>query len=152
MLLFAFAVSLVTGAAFAWVSRSDAGLTAILVSGPLMGIGVAAMHYTGMAALRMSGSAAYKPAIVAASVAIAVTAATAALWLTFRQHGIWQKLIAAVVMGIAVAGMHYTGMAAAGMGGDHRPILRRIPGIWVGKRRPPRRRAAYDRCMECHAA
>ena len=55
----------VTGAAFAWVSRSDAGLTAILVSGPLMGLGVAAMHYTGMAALRMAGSAAYMPVIVA---------------------------------------------------------------------------------------
>ena len=45
--------------------------------------------------------------------AIAVTAATAALWLTFRRNRPWQKLAAACVMGLAVAGMHYTGMAAA---------------------------------------
>ncbi len=50
---------------------------------------------------------------VGISVLIAVTAATAALWLTFRQISIAQKLVAACVMGIAVAGMHYTGMAAA---------------------------------------
>ena len=103
----------VTGAAFAWVSRAGAGPSALLVSGPLMGIGVAAMHYTGMAAMRIPGDVAYSLPIVALSVGIAITAATAALWLTFRQNGVWQKLLAAVVMGVAVAGMHYTGMAAA---------------------------------------
>lgn len=102
-----------TGAAFAWVSRKGAGTQDILVSGPLMGVGVAGMHYTGMAAMRITGNLAYSLPIVVASVAIAVTAATAALWLTFRHHGVWQKLTAASVMGLAVAGMHYTGMAAA---------------------------------------
>ncbi|MDR7039575.1 PAS domain S-box-containing protein [Methylobacterium sp. BE186] len=103
----------VTGAAFTVVSRPAAGIRAVLVSGPLMGLGVAAMHYTGMAAMRMPGSLAYSPPVVAVSVAIAVTAATAALWLTFRHNSVWQKLAAACVMGVAVAGMHYTGMAAA---------------------------------------
>lgn len=102
-----------TGAAFAWVSRPGAGTRSVLVSGPLMGVGVAAMHYTGMAAMRMPGNLAFSAPIVAASVAIAVIAATAALWLTFRQNEVWQKLAAAAVMGLAVAGMHYTGMAAA---------------------------------------
>ena len=102
-----------TGAAFAWVGRKGAGQGDILLGGPLMGLGVAGMHYTGMAAMRVPGNLAYSPAVVALSVAIAVTAATAALWLTFRQHGVWQKLAAACVMGVAVAGMHYTGMAAA---------------------------------------
>ncbi len=102
-----------TGAAFAWVSRPGAHPRDVLVSGPLMGLGVAAMHYTGMAAMRIPGSLTYSPAIVSASVLIAVTAATAALWLTFRQNGVWQKLLAAGVMGLAVAGMHYVGMAAA---------------------------------------
>jgi PAS domain S-box-containing protein len=103
----------VTGGAFLWVARAGEGLTALLVAGLLMGLGVAGMHYTGMAALRIPGNLVYSPAIVALSVAIAVTAATAAVWLTFRRHGVWQKLLAAGVMGIAVAGMHYTGMAAA---------------------------------------
>ena len=102
-----------TGAAFAWVSREGAGSRDVLFSGPLMGVGVAAMHYTGMAAMRVPGNLAYSLPVVAASVAIAVTAATAALWLTFRQNSVWQKLAAAGVMGLAVSGMHYTGMAAA---------------------------------------
>ncbi|SFH92167.1 MHYT domain-containing protein [Methylobacterium brachiatum] len=102
-----------TGAAFAWVSRKGADTRDVLVSGPLMGLGVAGMHYTGMAAMRVAGNLAYSLPIVAISVAIAVTAATAALWLTFRQNSVWQKLAAAAVMGLAVAGMHYTGMAAA---------------------------------------
>ena len=102
-----------TGAAFAWVTRPGARPRDILLSGPLMGVGVAAMHYTGMAAMRVPGDLAYDPRIVAVSVLIAVTAAIVALWLTTRQNDIWQKALAAAVMGVAVAGMHYTGMAAA---------------------------------------
>ncbi|MCJ2010393.1 ATP-binding protein [Methylobacterium sp. E-041] len=102
-----------TGAAFVLISRPGAGPREVLVGGPLMGVGVAGMHYTGMAAMRVPGNLAYSWPVVALSVAIAVTAATAALWLTLRRHGVWQKLSAAFVMGLAVAGMHYTGMAAA---------------------------------------
>ena len=103
----------VTAAAFAWVAVRGTGLRALLVAGPIMGVGVAAMHYTGMAAMRVPGNFAFDPTIVSVSVAIAVTAATAALWLTFRRNRPWEKLSAACVMGLAVAGMHYTGMAAA---------------------------------------
>ncbi|MGA4555048.1 MHYT domain-containing protein [Methylorubrum aminovorans] len=103
----------VTGAALAWLGRGEAGRWDVLVAGPVMGIGVAAMHYTGMAAMRMPGNLAYSPPIVALSVGIAVVAATVALWLTFRPTGVWQRFVAALVMGLAVAGMHYTGMAAA---------------------------------------
>ncbi|MCJ2090097.1 response regulator [Methylobacterium sp. E-005] len=103
----------VTAMAFAWVAVRGTGVRALFVAGPLMGVGVAAMHYTGMAAMRVPGNLAFDPAIVAASVVIAVTAATAALWLTFRRNRPWQKVAAACVMGLAVAGMHYTGMAAA---------------------------------------
>ena len=102
-----------TGAAFAWISRRGPTTRDLLVAGPVMGLGVAAMHYTGMAAMRVPGNLAYHAPVVGISVLIAVTAATAALWLTFRQISIAQKLVAACVMGIAVAGMHYTGMAAA---------------------------------------
>ena len=103
----------VTGAAFAWVGRPGAGLKDIAVSGPLMGLGIAAMHYTGMSAMTISGDMVYSLPVVALSVGIAMTAATAALWLAFREHDVWQRLGAAFVMGVAVAGMHYTGMAAA---------------------------------------
>ena len=102
-----------TGAAFAWVSRPGTTRTDVLISGPMMGVGVAAMHYTGMSAMRVPGNLAFSLPIVAASVLIAVTAATVALWLTTRQNDVWQKAVAACVMGLAVAGMHYTGMAAA---------------------------------------
>lgn len=103
----------VTGLAFLWVAYRGDDTASLLVAGPLMGLGVAAMHYTGMAALRVPGDLAYDPAVVTVSIAIAVSAATGALWLAFRQHGVWQKLLGAGVMGLAVAGMHYTGMAAA---------------------------------------
>jgi len=112
VLSFAIAVAATAGA-FAWVALKGTGVRALLVAGPVMGVGVALMHYTGMAAMRVPGNLAYDPRVVAVSVAIAVTAATAALWLTFRRNRVWQKLAAACVMGLAVAGMHYTGMAAA---------------------------------------
>ena len=102
-----------TGAAFALVSRPGARRRDVLVSGPVMGLGVAAMHYTGMLAMDVPGDLAFSLPIVALSALIAVTAATVALWLTTRQNDVWQKAVAACVMGLAVAGMHYTGMAAA---------------------------------------
>ena len=109
----------VTGAAFAFAGRKGAGPRTVLVAGPLMGLGIALMHYTGMAAMRMPGHVAYDPPLVAASVAIAILASTVALWLAFRHNSVSEKVIAAIVMGLAVAGMHYTGMAAATFSGDH---------------------------------
>lgn len=84
----------------------------------LMGAGVCAMHYTGMAAMRMSPPIHYIPSLFALSVLIAVAASGAALWIAFhlRRHSAHVRLLragAAVVMGVAIAGMHYTGMAAA---------------------------------------
>ncbi|MFF5498052.1 MHYT domain-containing protein [Streptomyces aquilus] len=76
------------------------------------GVGVAAMHYTGMAALNLHGQVYYDPALVAASVAIAVVAATAALTLTLVVRGGVLAVIAALVMGLAVSSMHYTAMYA----------------------------------------
>ena len=102
-----------TGGAFAWVALRGTDWRSLLVAGPLMGLGVAGMHYTGMAAMRVPGNLAYDFRVVTVSVVIAVTASTAALMLTFRRNRPWQKLAAACVMGLAVAGMHYTGMAAA---------------------------------------
>ncbi|MEB2515374.1 EAL domain-containing protein [Pseudomonas sp. YuFO20] len=84
----------------------------------VMGAGISAMHYTGMAAMRMQPGIDYDPTLFGASLCIAVGASGAALWIAFRlrQHTPYVRLIrggAAVIMGIAIVGMHYTGMAAA---------------------------------------
>jgi C4-dicarboxylate-specific signal transduction histidine kinase len=78
-----------------------------------MGLGIAAMHYIGMAAMRGHAALSYDRLFVALSLVIAIGASTAALWLAFRTTELWQKLAAAVVMGLAISGMHYTGMRAA---------------------------------------
>ncbi|HWU85609.1 MAG TPA: diguanylate cyclase, partial [Rhodocyclaceae bacterium] len=84
----------------------------------LMGIGIAAMHYTGMAAMLMMPPIQYDPWLFALSIVIAVVASGAALWIFFqlrknRAYLVLYRAGAAVVMGVAIAGMHYTGMAAA---------------------------------------
>ena len=84
----------------------------------LMGLGINAMHYTGMAAMRMVPGIEYDPLLFALSVLIAIASSAGALWIAFRLRqgasGAWlAQLAAAVVMGFAIAGMHYTGMAAA---------------------------------------
>lgn len=84
----------------------------------IMGSGIACMHYTGMAALRMLPGIDYDPTLFGASLLIAVGASAAALWIAFRlrKHTPYVRQIrglAAVVMGFAIVGMHYTGMAAA---------------------------------------
>ena len=83
-----------------------------------MGAGISCMHYTGMAAMRMLPGIDYDPTLFGASLAIAVGASAAALWIAFRlrQHTPYVRQIrglAAMLMGLAIVGMHYTGMAAA---------------------------------------
>jgi signal transduction histidine kinase len=106
------AAILVAGAALFIVYRWGATRTNIVVAGTFAGFGVATMHYVGMAAMRMAATISYDPALFAASIVIAVVAATAALWLAFNLESAWHKVAAALVMGTAIAGMHYTGMAA----------------------------------------
>ncbi|WP_338050247.1 sensor histidine kinase [Rhodovibrio sodomensis] len=77
----------------------------------LMGLGVAAMHYTGMAAMRMDAETYYEPTLFAASIMIAIAASLAALQLAARDRNVWRKLLAAPVMGVAISGMHFVGMA-----------------------------------------
>ncbi|MBI3418626.1 MAG: response regulator [Proteobacteria bacterium] len=92
---------------------------ALAAGSVLLGIGICAMHYTGMAAMVMDAHLHYTPFLFLLSVVIAVTASGAALWIVFnlaRDHGRWQmlwRILAALVMGAAICGMHYTGMAAA---------------------------------------
>jgi NO-binding membrane sensor protein with MHYT domain len=83
-----------------------------IAAGCIVGCGVAVMHYTGMSAMVVSGTISYDPLLVAASILVAIVAATAALWLTLNVTDSWQQLAAAAVMAVAVCGMHYTAMLA----------------------------------------
>ncbi len=103
----------VTGISFHVVNRADMGLATLALSGLFMGSGIAGMHYTGMAAMRMAADLSYDGLWVAVSVLIAIGATTVALWLAFRNVGFAQKLLAAVAMGVAIAGMHYAAMQGA---------------------------------------
>jgi NO-binding membrane sensor protein with MHYT domain len=104
---------LVVGIGLFIVGYSDGGSVPVLAGGLIIGIGVATMHYVGMSAMRMPGDVVrYNDVLVAASVLIAIVAGTAALWAGLRVRGNWSTLGAALVMGVAVSGMHYTGMAA----------------------------------------
>ncbi len=85
----------------------------LLPAGIFMGCGVAGMHYTGMAAMLMPAEVYYNLNILMISVIIAVIASCVALWMAFRMRGPWQRFGSAIIMGVAVGGMHYTGMAAA---------------------------------------
>jgi PAS domain S-box-containing protein len=103
----------VTGIGFHVISRHSESPLRLMLSGVFMGLGIVSMHYTGMAAMRGHVDIAYDPLYVVLSVLIAIVASTAALWLAFRTTNLRQKLIAAVIMGLAISGMHYTGMRAA---------------------------------------
>jgi PAS domain S-box-containing protein len=100
------------------LSRPHASHYQLLIGGVVVGLGIGAMHYSGMAAMRMSALLRYDPATFALSIVVAVALSTLALWLRF---GLSQTLlgplprllISGLVMGLAIAAMHYVGMAAA---------------------------------------
>ena len=103
------------------VSRGVMSMPQLLIAGPIMGVGIASMHYTGMAAMQMPATISYDPFLFMLSVLIAIVASIAALWLAFKfsiasnagGRWRWTKGGSALVMGAAIVGMHYTGMAAA---------------------------------------
>jgi NO-binding membrane sensor protein with MHYT domain len=84
----------------------------LFTGGTITGLGVASMHYLGMAGMRLNGKLEYNTVTVAVSVVIAMVAATAALWAAGQVRGFLWSVGASLVMGLAVSGMHYTGMAA----------------------------------------
>ena len=100
------------------VSRSKLTAVNAGVGSIVMGGGIAAMHYTGMASMRMAASCHYNPWLVTLSIALAIIISLVAMVLTFLSReevkvSSWRKLGSAVLMGVAVPVMHYTGMAAA---------------------------------------
>ncbi len=84
----------------------------LLLGGSVIGVGVASMHYMGMYAMRMPDNMHWSVLLVALSLIIAMVAGTAALWCAARLRGMGATFFASLIMGVAVSGMHYTGMAA----------------------------------------
>jgi two-component system sensor histidine kinase/response regulator len=90
----------------------------LLLGSVLMGAGIGAMHYAGMAAMRMDALLRYDIIMVLVSVGVAVLLAFVALGIRFLLQlnvrlADYSMPLAAVIMGCAVPGMHYTAMAAA---------------------------------------
>lgn len=120
-------------------SRKRNSYTKIGLSGLLLGGGIAGMHYTGMAAMRMDATIEYDMNIVALSILIAVVAACAAIWIIFtlsksKTQGntlIILKAGAALIMGIAICGMHYTGMVAASYTPHSTVHMEAVDNTWM---------------------
>jgi len=118
--LLSLAIAMVTsGFALAIASRPQLSLARLATGSIVMGAGICAMHYSGMAAIQIVPIITYQPMLVLASIGIAVGASFAALWLAFRLRSGQSLYIAlarcgaAVIMGLAISGMHYTAMAAS---------------------------------------
>lgn len=91
-------------------------------AGACVGLGMASMHYTGMAAMMMPATIHYATGPVLASMLMAIVASTLALWLAFHLRGSLQMMGSALVMGAAVCAMHYGGMVAASFEGNGRQL------------------------------
>ena len=101
-----------TGAAFMTAGRPGASRLALAGGGLLMGLSIAAMHYVGMAALRTAATLGYRPGLVLLSIVIAVAASAAALAAAREERDPRWRIVAAVILGLAIVAMHHTGMAA----------------------------------------
>jgi diguanylate cyclase len=109
----------IAGFALVIAARPRISLAQLVLSAVIMGLGISAMHYSGMSAIEILPGITYEPKLLLASIVIAIVASFAALGI-FRYLGrgrSWRihamRAGAAIVMGFAICGMHYTGMAAS---------------------------------------
>jgi PAS domain S-box-containing protein len=117
--------SMLPGVGAAWVAlhylqKHKAKFKSLFLSGVLVGLGIGTMHYMGMAAMEMAPLLRYDLSLFILSIIVAVSLAILSLWIRSGLLRVWNEkkewqanLIASAVMGIAIAGMHYTGMASA---------------------------------------
>lgn len=111
----------ITASAFAlYLLKEQAiNVTRLGIGGVILGLGIASMHYVGMAAMSESMIIHYMPGLFVASIIIAIVSSEAALWLALKSNQVIHrlrvrlKIVSALIMGAAICGMHYTGMAAA---------------------------------------
>ena len=118
VLLSLIAAILASAVALYVVSREKMSWRRAMAGSVAMGAGIATMHYTGMAAMRLAGMCHYDTSLVALSIGLAIVISFVALWLAFlvreeKKAATLRKIASAAVMGAAIPVMHYTGMAAA---------------------------------------
>lgn len=101
---------LMTAVALLIVLPNDFQVRRILAAGALMGLGIASMHYVGMSAIRGNCIVNYSPFWIAVSVVVAMGASCTSLWAAMTLHGVWKRIVAALVMGVSISGMHYSSM------------------------------------------
>jgi PAS domain S-box-containing protein len=112
-----------------FMSRTSISWWRLQLCGLAMAVGIGTMHYTGMEAMSMRSILRYDPSLFLLSIVVAYVLATAALYIRIivsRYSGVhreWAKVASAIVMGSAVAGMHYTAMAAARFFPDHTALV-----------------------------
>jgi diguanylate cyclase (GGDEF)-like protein/PAS domain S-box-containing protein len=108
------------------VSRERMSTRSLWIGGTVMGGGIAAMHYIGMAAMRLPAMMRYRPAPFLLSCALAIAVSLAALLLSFHvrleQKTTWRKILSALIMGSAIPLMHYTGMWAVSFHSSDIPV------------------------------
>ena len=111
------------------LSRHELTPFRLMTGGLAVGSGIGAMHYLGMAAMEIGPALRYDPGLFVVSIIVAVTLGTLALWVSFglrhqrRLKGYKRRLLAGAIMGLAIAGMHYTAMEAARFIGTPEPDL-----------------------------
>ena len=117
---FSMIVAVVTAYGVLQITRSSRlSVLHVIIGALVLGLSICVMHYTGMAAMEMRAQTRYIPSLFLLSIAIAISASAAALWIVFylgKHRSEWQifwRGLAALVMGFAVCGMHYIGVAAA---------------------------------------
>jgi diguanylate cyclase len=83
-----------------------------VASGALaMGLGISLMHYVGMSAVHLAGPMSYVPSYVVASIVVSTATSGFALWAIDSRPTRPRLFVGAIVLGIAISGMHYTAMA-----------------------------------------
>ena len=130
---------LASALALTMISKADISRAQIAGSGLVMGLGIAAMHYTGMAAMQLSPGLTYDPLLVAASLAVAMGASWGALTISRSLQAVKGteavvfQFVAALIMAAAICGMHYTGMAAVSFAPSATPSPDNLlAGNWLG--------------------
>jgi NO-binding membrane sensor protein with MHYT domain len=130
---------LAAGFALYWASRAAMNWVRLPGGALLMGLGIASMHYAGMAAMRMEPSIRYEPWLFSLSLLIAVAASAVALWYISRMRldtimsAFWNRTGSALIMGTAFCAMHYAAMAAADIAPDSVSMAspQNITAVWL---------------------
>ncbi len=100
----------VTAIALLIISVASYSFKRITVAGTIMGLGIACMHYVGMSSIRGNCGLSYSTTWIIISILIGIVASTASMWAAIKLRGVRRRVIAALVMGVSISGVHYAGM------------------------------------------